>query len=145
DAHDDADARAWLEGKMREAVVEARRPRTSGPHALVRFPTTAWDAPRPASPLRLIGDLTLRRGDEEFAGVWTDTAVGASLPGVMIPRDDGARAADAIDAHTEGWELVFTPRPDRADRRVERGPVFAGPPIVVPVAVRSSGTPRLAP
>src|SRR5690606_5258286 len=54
DAHDDADARAWLEGKMREAVVEARRPRTSGPHALVRFPTTAWDAPRPASPLRLI-------------------------------------------------------------------------------------------
>ncbi|MGP1309051.1 MAG: hypothetical protein ACTS27_02500 [Phycisphaerales bacterium] len=144
--------RAWLEEQFSEAVVEVLDtdapiqglPRYPQRGSFVAFPHLAWDASRPWTGVALYGDLVVRHESREFPVFWNDRVSGADLPPSMIHRDIALEILEIARDNPEGWELVFTPRPERATRKVDRPTALGGPPIVVPVEIKLV-EPRSAP
>ncbi|MBX3353404.1 MAG: hypothetical protein KF684_10780 [Phycisphaeraceae bacterium] len=127
--------RAWLESQMRAATLFIAPDQPGNIATLVRFPILAWDAPRPNSSTAIFGDMVIRVGDREIPVNWTETRLGADIPGAPTSRAEVDTLRKLRAANPLGWELVFIPRPERARHKAVPTIAFGGEPIVVPLTV----------
>lgn len=133
---DDAIARRWLEDKMRGATLSLQIDAIkAGRFTILRFPRVGWNRQAPGSRAFLMGDFVLRRDDHEFGPLPLEAMTGADLHPNALTASIARKMIDLVERNPDGWELVFIPRPERAETRVDNIEVLGGDPIVVPISI----------
>lgn len=133
---DDPATRTRLAAFLERCVIRAVSPDERGkPFIMIQAPSeNGWDDA--SDGLWVLGDIAIRRGEAVFEGIWNECRAEGRIRSSGVPTEHGLAAWEALSASPDGWEIVFTPRPERAATKVGRPPAFAGAPIVTPTTVR---------
>jgi hypothetical protein len=138
-------AREWLETQLRSALLNLDPQRIDrNSFTILRFPLPTWKTELPASDTFLFGDIAFRCQGREFGPLYIETHPGARhLIATALPASTASAMLDLVRSDPEGWEIVFTPRPERAATRVDDIEVLGGEPIIAPLRILT-GTTRQA-